>query len=223
MTTGTNDYPSYVFTRPDGSIATIQISSRDVHAYFVQRRARLGWAERQVLRLIDRDGDACHLCREAVGFAPIQPPGDEPRRPYETLRRWQHARPTCDHVIPRVRRGSHSLDNLRLAHAYCNSRRGDDPIDPRDTPERFERLERAAARRAGAPEPYFPLTAEQKTAIKRHLGVIDPRAPRPDAVNTPASHSTIAPAQTDPLGIGTCRHCGGVHQGRCAWRTDNGR
>lgn len=35
--------------------------------------------------------------------------------------------PTIDHVIPSSRGGSDDLDNLKLAHAVCNTARGDRP------------------------------------------------------------------------------------------------
>lgn len=36
---------------------------------------------------------------------------------------------TLDHIIPLSRGGTHEPDNIQLAHARCNSRKGDRPID----------------------------------------------------------------------------------------------
>lgn len=36
--------------------------------------------------------------------------------------------PTFDHIVPRSRGGTDSLDNLRLAHRKCNHARGDGSV-----------------------------------------------------------------------------------------------
>ena len=37
---------------------------------------------------------------------------------------WARERPTFDHIIPRAAGGPDSGDNLQLAHARCNKRKG---------------------------------------------------------------------------------------------------
>lgn len=58
----------------------------------------------------ERDDFVCHLCGEAVDMEA------------HYLMPWA---PTVDHVIPLARGGSHDMDNLRCAHRWCNSVRGD--------------------------------------------------------------------------------------------------
>lgn len=55
-----------------------------------------------VNEIILRDKSRCHLCRKFV-------------RPSER---------SLDHVIPRSRGGATSMENLKLAHSRCNSRKG---------------------------------------------------------------------------------------------------
>lgn len=62
------------------------------------------YSQRMVKATIARYGDVCHLCG-ARGAT------------------------TADHVIPRSRGGDDSLDNLRPAHASCNSSRGNLSLD----------------------------------------------------------------------------------------------
>ncbi|WP_300376386.1 HNH endonuclease signature motif containing protein [Henriciella sp.] len=37
---------------------------------------------------------------------------------------WKKQRPTFDHIIPRAAGGPDMADNLQLAHAICNKRKG---------------------------------------------------------------------------------------------------
>ena len=37
---------------------------------------------------------------------------------------WKKQRPTFDHIIPKAGGGPDRLDNLQLAHAICNKRKG---------------------------------------------------------------------------------------------------
>ena len=37
---------------------------------------------------------------------------------------WKRERPTFDHIIPRAAGGSDAPENLQLAHARCNKRKG---------------------------------------------------------------------------------------------------
>ena len=69
----------------------------------------------QLARLWERDGGKCHLCGKNV--------------PMRTRRQDNPLAPSRDHITPQKHGGKDSPDNLRLAHAYCNSRRGDLPVD----------------------------------------------------------------------------------------------
>jgi hypothetical protein len=67
----------------------------------MRRRARL--PSRTLLTLYQRDSGCCRLCGQAVT------PADA----------------TADHILPHVYGGSDDLANLQLAHARCNSAKGD--------------------------------------------------------------------------------------------------
>jgi phytoene dehydrogenase-like protein len=58
-------------------------------------------------RIVARDGQNCHLCGRYVELDDI----------------------TLDHVIPRVWGGTQGIDNLRVAHKWCNEWRSDAPLD----------------------------------------------------------------------------------------------
>lgn len=59
------------------------------------------WLEnRETVRA--RDHGVCQLCGEAVA-----------------------GRGTIDHIVPKSRGGTDDLENLQLAHAACNQRKGD--------------------------------------------------------------------------------------------------
>ena len=75
------------------------------------RRCRRGLALPKAIRMgiYDRDGWTCGICLEPVSRT--APPNDP----------WA---PTLDHVLPRALGGSDELDNLRLAHRWCNTVRG---------------------------------------------------------------------------------------------------
>lgn len=79
-----------------------------------------GWisgAERATIYA--RDAYTCMLCGEPVDMQADPQRGD-----------WY---PTLDHIVPRSKGGAHDADNLRTAHRWCNSVRGD-----RDDVELFE-------------------------------------------------------------------------------------
>ena len=65
----------------------------------------------------DQDG-LCALCGEPM-------PRNRAEVAHATL--WKKWRPTFDHIIPRAHGGPDGIDNLRLAHAICNKRRGTAP------------------------------------------------------------------------------------------------
>lgn len=71
--------------------------------FFIDKRRRLA--------LYERDNWVCQLCKEPVD------------RDAHYLTIWA---PSLDHIIPQSKGGGHGDDNLRLAHRWCNSVRGDD-------------------------------------------------------------------------------------------------
>lgn len=73
---------------------------------------RFSIARRERLAIYERDGWTCQICMEPVD--PDTPSGDL----------WSA---TLDHIIPQSRSliPDHSPENLRLAHLWCNSVRGD--------------------------------------------------------------------------------------------------
>lgn len=68
-------------------------------------------------KLFERDKGICHICQRQCSFEDY------------TTRNGRFAAgklyPTIDHVIPRSKGGVHSWDNVKLAHHYCNSIKGD--------------------------------------------------------------------------------------------------
>lgn len=56
-----------------------------------------------------RDEDVCHICQKPIDAALLWP---DP----QSL--------TFDHVIPIARGGEHSMDNIKVAHARCNIKKG---------------------------------------------------------------------------------------------------
>jgi hypothetical protein len=59
--------------------------------------------------IIERDGSMCHICGEAVDMA---------------LPKYHPKSKSFDHVIPLAKGGPHSMDNVKLSHFGCNSRKG---------------------------------------------------------------------------------------------------
>ena len=57
------------------------------------------------LTLFERDGWLCHLCDNEINRKLRLP-------------NWWAA--TIDHVIPLSKGGTHTWDNVKAAHAYCN-------------------------------------------------------------------------------------------------------
>lgn len=74
------------------------------------RQAASGETGQQInLRALwERDGGICHLCKKVVMWNPAN----------------VRDRPTRDHLIPVSHGGTHTWDNIALAHHSCNSRRG---------------------------------------------------------------------------------------------------
>ena len=74
---------------------------------------------RQRLEIYERDGWVCWLCNKIVDRN-----ADYSHDEYNPLY------PSLDHVIPRSKGGTHTPDNLRLAHVECNALRGAPDIVP---------------------------------------------------------------------------------------------
>ena len=68
----------------------------------------LTWLDR--MALFDRDGWTCQICSEPVDYSS------------DPLSDWY---PTVDHIVPRAKGGGDEVENLRCAHRWCNSVRGD--------------------------------------------------------------------------------------------------
>jgi len=64
--------------------------------------------------LLKRDGMGCYLCGIPVDFKGSYIQGQEG---------WEHY-PHLEHVIPVSKGGSDELENIKLAHAICNVRKG---------------------------------------------------------------------------------------------------
>lgn len=83
-----------------------------VRPYTQQRRATKLAAEAELFEpreVFERDGWQCQLCDELV---------DRERRFPDPLSA------SLDHVLPLSKGGSHTLDNVQLAHFSCNSAKG---------------------------------------------------------------------------------------------------
>jgi len=69
-------------------------------------------------RLYNRDDRMCALCHRVT---------DHPRvwEQWMTSKRWMPNAPTVDHIIPLAKGGTHTWDNVQLAHWSCNGDKGD--------------------------------------------------------------------------------------------------
>lgn len=82
--------------------------SRTCRALNRQRSFGLSWLDR--MAIFARDGWACQICLEQVDYTA------------DHLSDWY---PSLDHIVPRAHGGSDDPGNLRTAHRWCNSVRGD--------------------------------------------------------------------------------------------------
>ena len=93
------------------------------HSHFVENRQRYldhrhkrraleaggDFASADFSLVIERDGNRCYICGVEVDL---------------TLRWPDPGAPSRDHVIPLSKGGSHTLDNVKLAHLACNWAKG---------------------------------------------------------------------------------------------------
>lgn len=66
--------------------------------------------------LIKRDNEVCHICGERIN-----------REDYEYKKGYicvGASYPTIDHVVPIAKGGTHTWENVKLAHMLCNARKG---------------------------------------------------------------------------------------------------
>lgn len=67
-------------------------------------------------KLIERDDGVCHICGKKID--------KEDYRYQDGHRITGHNYPTIDHVIPVSKGGTHTWDNVKLAHMVCNAQKG---------------------------------------------------------------------------------------------------
>lgn len=96
--------------RPLSPVERIQLRiyarRRSADLKLVKRAVALGDLKAELISrdfIRERDNGVCHICTRWVSVHE------------ESL----------DHVIPLARGGTHTADNLKLAHKVCNSRKGD--------------------------------------------------------------------------------------------------
>lgn len=93
------------FMSPGAASRYCSVKCRDKN---VRKSFGLSWLDR--MALFDRDGWTCQICSESVDYTA------------DYLSDWY---PSVDHIVPRAHGGSDDISNLRTAHRWCNSVRGD--------------------------------------------------------------------------------------------------
>ena len=70
-----------------------------------------------LIKLIDRDDNICHICNKICDINDyyVDDNGTIITR---------NSYPSIDHVIPLSKGGTHTWDNIKLAHRLCNTRKG---------------------------------------------------------------------------------------------------
>lgn len=92
----------------------------------IVENGRVDW-NISIERLIKRDGDNCYLCGEKVDMGDYYIKGDD-------IFISGNKYPSVDHVIPISKGGTHTWDNVKLAHRDCNSSKSDNTtIEIEDT------------------------------------------------------------------------------------------
>lgn len=89
----------------------VTCSERCRQAFYRSRRAHIPMRDRTRKAVYERDHLICQICLEATD--PLADPSSD----------WF---PSLDHIVPRSRGGSDDIGNLRTAHRWCNSVRGDE-------------------------------------------------------------------------------------------------
>lgn len=79
-------------------------------------------ADIEIHKLYERDGGLCHICGGVCDW--------EDKRIIGGNVICGGKYPSVDHVVPLVRGGKHSWDNVKLAHRSCNSKKGDEFTSP---------------------------------------------------------------------------------------------
>jgi 5-methylcytosine-specific restriction endonuclease McrA len=69
---------------------------------------------RSVFGIVQRDGNKCHICGLPCDF--------------RTVDKKLAITATRDHITPKSKGGKAHLSNLKLAHSYCNAKRGDQEL-----------------------------------------------------------------------------------------------
>ncbi|WP_425411627.1 HNH endonuclease [Lacticigenium naphthae] len=107
-------------------------SNKCMHKYNHARKTlrRRKWAERNgqvewditVDKLVKLYDNTCYLCSEECDSQ------DYEQRDYRTFIAGSNY-PSIEHVIPLSKGGTHTWDNVRLAHIHCNIIKSDKQID----------------------------------------------------------------------------------------------
>ncbi|WP_153301198.1 HNH endonuclease [Priestia flexa] len=78
----------------------------------MKQNGKIDW-DISIERLMKRDKGICYLCNESVDIKL------DPNHDYY---------PSIEHVIPVAKGGTHSWDNVKLAHRKCNYLKSDEVI-----------------------------------------------------------------------------------------------
>lgn len=93
-----------------------RVSKGPTHQWLLaNRRGFLGPRQKRLMKVLERDGFRCWLCGDKI-YNPVT----------ELHLLTNQSFPSLDHVIPRCKGGTMSLDNLRAAHRICNNDRAKD-------------------------------------------------------------------------------------------------
>lgn len=91
----------------------IKIQSDNIGGHWYQRSSRYGCPEFDksisLKKLVERDGGICQICGKAVDYSDIE--NGHIKKLY----------PTLDHIIPLSKGGTHTWNNVQLAHMMCNA------------------------------------------------------------------------------------------------------
>lgn len=88
-------------------VQLVLVSEREPVLPRERRRSQIHWTD-----IVERDAHRCHLCGGKVRV------GGHDEYGYDPLG------PSVDHLVPSILGGADVLDNVSLAHRYCNIARG---------------------------------------------------------------------------------------------------